>query len=564
MEDFFKNNSNDSFDMNFLDSSSNRRYNEFSLEDNLKSTLVGGYSKGSVDSYISNIKNTVEQMRENFEFQLKEMVSEKELLSQENNLLKSQFTDAEQELNGLKEKYFEVEIEKDELVKEIEVEKENLDSEKTQVYVKYKEMEDVYKELIEEYEATRETLNLKCKTEEELNEKLIKLDLDNKEKIEEYNAARKVLEEFDSEVREKNAKLLELESMVDSKNEELNNIKEIVKEKDSIVEKIETEVKTQDEKIEELKNLVESKDIKLLELKDIENVLEAKNNEISKLTDKLENIGSQDSELLIEIENLKNELSLKEEQEKEKNRVIKTLELRASEVPAVNEQEIRDYKNKIQDLEHRIADAEAKKVGVEIEKNEKIESLLKENYHLQESLEDIKVKIGALQSENEVLSNQSRTFEDLRMKFDQLYNQFKEIQEENQELIIDKDILKDQIEKMQIDERELRILKKSSIAYKQKMDSQEADINDMIAQMEKQGATFQDIMIRYEKDQGKIRKLIQEKTDLQTRNIDLLEELRQLNKIIISKESDEKQNVREATRLEDVKKKDDVITMFNK
>lgn len=43
-------------------------------------------------------------------------------------------------------------------------------------------------------------------------------------------------------------------------------------------------------------------------------------------------------------------------------------------------------------------------------------------------------------------------------------------------------------------------------------------------------------MSKYEHDQNKIRKLIQEKTSLQSKNVDLLEEIRVLNRELIVKE----------------------------
>ncbi|HEY4544383.1 MAG TPA: hypothetical protein VIG40_07030, partial [Tissierellaceae bacterium] len=60
--------------------------------------------------------------------------------------------------------------------------------------------------------------------------------------------------------------------------------------------------------------------------------------------------------------------------------------------------------------------------------------------------------------------------------------------------------------------------------------SLESDLNEMIQQMEIQSKTIQDLMIKYQEEQSKNRAILREKTNLQSSNVDLLEELRKANK----------------------------------
>ncbi len=78
MTDFFEDNNNFNFGTDFTTSNSSRMKRNKDISDNLKRTLFGGYTKGSVENYVSEFKDSVEHMRENLEFQLKEMMAEKE------------------------------------------------------------------------------------------------------------------------------------------------------------------------------------------------------------------------------------------------------------------------------------------------------------------------------------------------------------------------------------------------------------------------------------------------------------------------------------------------------
>lgn len=71
--------------------------------------------------------------------------------------------------------------------------------------------------------------------------------------------------------------------------------------------------------------------------------------------------------------------------------------------------------------------------------------------------------------------------------------------------------------------------------------------------MELQGSTVQDVMSRQDDNQAKIRKLIEDKTNLQSKNVDLLEEMRILQRQISDIEEAKRfQNLRRDSEQDDM------------
>ena len=178
-------------------------------------------------------------------------------------------------------------------------------------------------------------------------------------------------------------------------------------------------------------------------------------------------------------------------------------------------------------------------------------------------------RVKELELENENLINENKSLEELRVKFDKLYNHCQELQVENEQLTMDKEVVKEYLEKNQIEEREFLLLKRNANLYKEQVHALEEDMIEILSQMEQQEKVVQEFMAKYESSQEKIRKLMQEKTNLQARNVDLLEEIRVLNKkVSILDDVDKFKNLENDIRYKDIldsnNKKDIPIKIYDK
>lgn len=475
MTDFFEDNNNFNFGTDFTTSNSSRMKRNKDISDNLKRTLFGGYTKGSVENYVSEFKDSVEHMRENLEFQLKEMMAEKELLSQENDLLKKQFIEAEERVQELQSEYITIKESGNKLLKDLENDKEQLEKEKEELNIHLQNLESQLHLSNNKYKEAKEyieTIELKMS---EKNEKLEKNEALLKEKEIELNAT-------NSKVEMIKENLTELQIKLNSKEEQVQNGIILLKEKEKQIARLEEE------------------------LKDNRNSLMIAN----------EKIQLQEYEI--------NRLEVSTVGQKQQSAHLEVLEEEASELHNRMKLELDDRKNEVEKLTIKLTDRE----------NE-INSLL--------------CKLNDLEMKNAELINQNVSYDELREKFEKLYDHYKELEEENEKLMIDKEVLKDYVEKSQIQEREFLLLNKNSESYKEHINSLELDLAEVIAKSELQGKTIQDIMSKYECDQSKIRKLIQEKTNLQAKNVDLLEEIRALHQELIIREDVSKfRKISEASR----------------
>lgn len=419
-------------------------FDEFMEEDNesglnFKSSLIGGYSKEGVDEYFSELRKSTELMKTNFESQIKEMISEKELMIQENELLKIQLAESEVKLNDLKEEALKAEEEKNKLVLEHTSNTEELENE----------------------------LNL-------LSQKLIEIEalrLEEEKKLESLNN-----------------KYIEAEQGLKNKDEEIDSLKKLRK-------------KLDDELISKTKEL----EIKENENRETREELKSKSKEVFNIKTELEELRLQNEKLNMAFM----EASHKEEPEENQELIER---LRALE----------EENNK---LKEELAEASLVNPDKSL-----AEDMEKEVGLYLGEIEKLKTSLEARKEENKNLKDELTLYSDLREKFDLLYSNYKDLEEHNEKLNIDKEVLKEYVEKNQIHEREFILLSRNTEAYREKIHSLEKDILDLLKELEKQGSNMQEVMDKYEGDKIKIRELMKEKINLQSKNVDLLEELRLAHK----------------------------------
>lgn len=471
MADFFENNNDFNFRADFTSPNSSRTEKNRDINDNLKKTLFGGYTKGSVENYVSEFKDSVEHIRDNLEFQLKEMMAEKELLSQENSLLKRQFTEAEERVQELQNEYITIKKDGNELLEGLEDDKAQLEKEK-----------------------------------EELNMHLQNLESELYSSNSKYKQAKEYLEDIELKVNEKNEEFKKNIALLKEKEVELeasNNRVEMIKEN---LTELQVKLNSKEEQVQ--KGII---------------LLGEKEKQIAKLEEKLEDSMNN---LIIANEKLQS-------QEYEINRLEMSLEGPNQPLDTVRLEQssphIEISRHEASELHDRL------KIELDDSKSE-VARLTMELTSMENEVNSLLYKLNDLEIKNTDLTKQNKSYDELREKFEKLYDHYKDLGEENEKLMIDKEVLKDYVEKSQIQEREFLLLNKNSESYREHINSLELDLVEMLAKSELQGKTIQDIMSKYEYDQNKIRRLIQEKTSLQAKNVDLLEEIRVLHRELIVKE----------------------------
>lgn len=461
-------------------------------DDKIKKSLFGGYSKMSVDSYITNLEKNMVQMKNNLELQIKELVREKEGMFQENQLLKAQFNEVEEKEKKLQVEYNELKEDSSELIDLLE----KIKDEKDYIAKKLVELEE---------ELDKKDAEIKTKMQE-LIEKDRQIE-DMKGQLEDSNINLKGAYE---EISIKDQKISEKQEEIESLRETITNIKDTSGEIDeSKVNELEEKINELEEKImtlEEEKNALEQeKKENLIEIKSLKERILSNNSRVE-----LEKIKEENSLLILEKNNQINQLEL------EKNRLKNQLEIEIQEKNNLKD----NFSKEMEEIRNRSINTKGKELD---ELNNRIRQL-------EDEKGELVYRTTYLKTENENLKRESSVYNDVRAKFDILYNQFLEAQEEIEKVNIDKQILEEDIKRYKMKEREFIFLKKNTESHREKIHSLESDLNEMIQQMEIQSKTIQDLMIKYQEEQSKNRAILREKTNLQSSNVDLLEELRKVNK----------------------------------
>ena len=130
------------------------------------------------------------------------------------------------------------------------------------------------------------------------------------------------------------------------------------------------------------------------------------------------------------------------------------------------------------------------------------------------------------------IAEQSKAGADLEEKFDMLRDRLVSLQDQSASLKDEKAALEEQVAQYRRKEQEQELLKRQNESLSREIAATKAGVKDILSQMELQKAMILDIISRSTESFAKIREklhgLIQEKTDLQDRNVNLMEEVGKL------------------------------------
>lgn len=174
---------------------------------------------------------------------------------------------------------------------------------------------------------------------------------------------------------------------------------------------------------------------------------------------------------------------------------------------------------------------------LEMEKNGAVETLATMKEQLREMMDREK-------KDSKEVEKEKAAYEQLQQKFNQLYQQAQELRMHLKGLERERRASDTVLEKYQRQETEYILLKQNNESYLEEISNLEESIQFMFEQMNQQSDAFMNLNERYEESNRKLQNLIREKTEMQLRNVEMIEQInRQVNEKV--KEVEESRKITE-------------------
>lgn len=510
---------------------------ERELKANLKSALLGGYSKKSVFSYVERLKITMEQMHSNMEQQVGDLVREKTELVHESSLLRQQLQETEQLVRHNQEMVSQLEMKCEQLRKDAEF-RTSSSREKEQAYMdiqeennNFKKMEELLRVRMEEQDKLfeeRRSLKLKLRNMEKETERL-ESELEDRQKLCEAFEQRIIeAEQIQPAVLEagEDDQIEELISHITKLEQENQRLEEEVRTYQSrIAEEKETEVTVAEIAGPEVTVQTAELQEELARQLEVHRLAEAKWQEEMNRQEKVNH-------------ELKERLDQVQWQMEENRDAMEFQKGKFREMEAENkmlEQEKEMLRSQVYEATLR-----QREVDKENQRNEiltqKIHSMELEKEDLEERLigmkgllDDMKVDERNRLKDTE---EERAAYERLQQKFNQLYQQSQELRLQLKHMEQERRASDTVLEKYQKQEKDYILLKQNNESYLGEIESLESSVRFMFEQMNQQADAFKNLTGCYEDGKRKIQELIQEKTNMQLRNVELIEQLNELNQYV--------------------------------
>jgi len=409
------------------------------LNGRLKTSLVKGYSKSSVEQLVEELYKSSEQMKISLEKQIQDLLSEKAVLSQECTVLRHQLSEAEEKSVRQRQ----------ELDAFLESRKEEAGKIENQLSQLKSENYTLSQQLSQAQEAQELCRSLEAK-------------LADKEK----------------ELAEKESQLSDLSQQLSASMQQLKILEE------------------------QVKVLNQQKDAKSKATESAEQT-----ELMARMSAEIETLKKQESKLNDRIAAEQEKAVIAEKTAKEATKKLESLQ---SQLSALKKQE--------SELNDRIAAEQQRAVIAEeatIEASKKLESL-------QSQLEQGQTQVHVLE---EQCREQQKEREALEKKYDVLHCNYTSAVQKNDALSAEKEALSDLLQKYQKKEQEYALLQKQNEEYRKSILSFDAAIKLLLQEMENQMKLFQNTVSQYHEGEAQIHGLVQEKTQLQIKNVELLDQI---------------------------------------
>lgn len=232
-----------------------------------------------------------------------------------------------------------------------------------------------------------------------------------------------------------------------------------------------------------------------------------------------------------QVEQLLNQINLLEQknallqQQIQDQAVLKPESAEISAAQELQSQGISELEEQIEQLHWKLDDS---KDALELQKG-KYRELAAENRVLRQEKE---VLHSQLQESSLKQEEKNASYERLQQKFNQLYQQSQELRLHLKQLEQERRAADAVIEKYQKQEKEYILLMQNNEGYLGEIENLENSIRFMFEQMKQQAEAFKHLSGQYEAEKKKVQELLEDKTDMQLRNVELIEQINKLNQQI--------------------------------
>lgn len=503
---------------------------ERELKANLKNALLGGYSKKSVFSYVERLKVTMEQMHSNMEQQVNDLVREKTELVHEATLLRQQLQETELRVRQNQEQVSELQQQCNQLRQDAEYKVSN-SREKERVFMEIQEENDNFKKMEELLRVRMEEQDKLFEERRSLKIKLRSMEKETERLESELEERQKLCEAFEQQIIEaERIQPVVMESGKDPQIEELlMQLSRLEQEKQLLEDEVranqsmmaeatairEPELKTQEAALQnEMNRQIEAHQQDEVRWRE----------EISRQTEVNRELKERLDQVQWQMEENRDAMEFQKGKFREMEAENKMLEqekemLRGQVYEATLRQREVDKENQRNEI------LTQKIHGIELEKEDLEERLIGMKGLLDEMKVDERNRLKDTEEER-------AAYERLQQKFNQLYQQSQELRLQLKQMEQERRASDTVLEKYQKQEKDYILLKQNNESYLGEIESLESSVRFMFEQMNQQADAFKNLTNCYEDGKRKIQELIQEKTNMQLRNVELIEQFNELNQYV--------------------------------
>lgn len=434
----------------------------------LKKSMLSGYSKASVQEYVRTMNQNSSQMRMNFERQIHDLSEERAKIANECALLRSQIDEIEQQ-----KKSFE-----DQLV----VARDHYDHHQEQI--------DSLSRAVEEERGYAEEVRGQL---ESLKGELDRKDLDLKAKEEEISALNRRIQDLSSEIASKEGEIENLvgkvrDSQDSAQREELQREMSLLRERLLASDAQRKEIESEKHELEEQ---IAARDARIVEF-------EARFGDFDRET---ADLGEQNLSLKERIE----ELNLELERLNKRNDALEERSLELDRMLSV--------KNEEEDAAHKALKMEREKLEIQAK------ALREESACLHREFSDRSEEL------ERSLAKSLLEKEEIGEKYSALHERFTQAVEKCDQLESEKEALSDLLGVYQAKEREHTLVLRKCEEYGKTVSGLQDVIAQLVQEMEGQLARFKEMSDEQSAYREKVRQMARDKTELQMKNVALLEKI---------------------------------------
>lgn len=232
---------------------------------------------------------------------------------------------------------------------------------------------------------------------------------------------------------------------------------------------------------------------------------------IARMSSEIETLRKRESKLNERIADERQKADSAEKTAKETEAKLKLLQSQLSDESERLQKNEDELNEKVAAHLQRAAVAE-KTAGESVKKLELLQTKLKQEQDRVTELE-------------EQLQHHQNESVELERKYDLLYRNYSSAVQKNSTLSAEKDAISGLLQKHQKKEQEYALLQKQNEEYRSTILSFDEAIKLILQEMENQMKLFQDTVTQYHKEEVQVHGLVQEKTQLQIKNVDLLDQI---------------------------------------